>query len=109
MKKWGEMGYETGELGFPTSDEIDSNKPNFKRMNTFDKGTIYWKDGITEVVKSNRISNIVDNAQQETPIVKTIDLSKFMSKEISIERASGIAKYKKEYKSTNKKPKSRTI
>lgn len=105
MKKWGEKGYETGELGFPTSDEIDSNKPNFKRMNTFDKGTIYWKDGITEVVKSNRISNIVDNAQQETPIVKTIDLSKFMSKEISIERASGIAKYKKEYKSTNKKPK----
>lgn len=105
MKKWGEIGYETGELGFPTSDEIDSDKSNWKRMNTFDKGTIYWNDGNVEVVKGTRISKIVDNAQLETPIFKTIDLSKLMNKDISIERTNGIAKFKKEYKSTNKKPK----
>jgi len=56
MKKWGEMGYETGELGFPTSDEKDSDKSGWKRMNTFDKGAIYWNDGRIDVVKSNNNS-----------------------------------------------------
>jgi hypothetical protein len=56
MKKWGELGYETGELGFPTSDEKNSDKSGWKRMNTFDKGAIYWNDGRIEVTKSSNNS-----------------------------------------------------
>lgn len=58
MKKWGEIGYETGELGFPTSDEKDSDKAGWKRMNTFDRGTIYWTDGRTEVEKKGLMDKI---------------------------------------------------
>lgn len=58
MKKWGEMGYETGELGFPTSDEKDSDKPDWKRMNSFDRGVIYWNDGQLDVVKNSVVQGI---------------------------------------------------
>ena len=56
MKKWGETGYETGELGFPASDEMDADQSGFKRMNKFDNGNIYWIDGRTEVVKKSRVA-----------------------------------------------------
>lgn len=36
MNKWAETGYEVGELGFPTSDEKDSDR-KLKRMNTLIK------------------------------------------------------------------------
>ncbi|NRF40092.1 thiol-activated cytolysin family protein [Pedobacter foliorum] len=56
MTKWGATGYETGELGFPASDETIADKSSFKRMAKFDKGTIYWNDGRTEVVKTSRFA-----------------------------------------------------
>ena len=45
LSKWGALGWENGALGFPTSDEKDSDKAGWKRMSTFDKGIIYWNDG----------------------------------------------------------------
>lgn len=57
FRKYGELGWENGILGYPTSDEKDSDKAGWKRMNTFDKGTIYWRDGETEVVKKSIIIN----------------------------------------------------
>ena len=54
MKKWAELGYEVGVLGFPTSDEQDSDKSGWKRMNTFDKGAIYWANGQTSVERGVR-------------------------------------------------------
>lgn len=105
MKKWGELGYETGELGFPTSDEKDADKQGWKRMNTFDKGTIYWNDGRLEVVKgSTRISAISNIPNQATTSVKTIDLSKLLQKDITINRITSGTKLNKIYGATNKKP-----
>jgi hypothetical protein len=58
LSKWGELGWENGALGFPTSDEKDSDKAGWKRMSTFDKGIIYWNDGKLEVVKKKfRLDN----------------------------------------------------
>ncbi|WP_158288423.1 LGFP repeat-containing protein [Mucilaginibacter psychrotolerans] len=43
MKKWGDTGYETGPLGFPTSDETDDhNYTEYSRASHFDKGIIYY-------------------------------------------------------------------
>ncbi|KQB98863.1 hypothetical protein AQF98_21225 [Pedobacter sp. Hv1] len=68
MKKWGELGYETGELGFPTSDEKDSDQSGWKRMNSFEKGTIYWADGRTTVEKKGIMDKIkVINNTMVTP------------------------------------------
>lgn len=64
MNKWAETGYEVGELGFPTSDEKDSDRKDWKRMNTFDKGTIYWNDGNLEVVKKTKIAAVVNRSNK---------------------------------------------
>ena len=43
MKKWGDTGYETGPLGFPTSDELDDHQyTDYSRASHFDKGIIYY-------------------------------------------------------------------
>ncbi|QBS45569.1 hypothetical protein DMB37_04825 [Nocardia sp. CS682] len=39
--KWGETGWETGWLGYPTSDETKT-ADGVGRFNRFDKGVIYW-------------------------------------------------------------------
>lgn len=64
MNKWAETGYEVGELGFPTSDEKDSDRKDWKRMNIFDKGTIYWNDGNLEVVKKTKIAAVVNRSNK---------------------------------------------
>lgn len=44
--KWGSLGYESGFLGFPTTDELPC--PDGKgRFNHFQKGSIYWKPSIS--------------------------------------------------------------
>jgi LGFP repeat/Thiol-activated cytolysin len=82
MNKWGELGYETGELGFPTSDEMNSDKAGWKRMNTFDKGSIYWNNGQFEVVKNSRLGHI--NISSIEP--------KFDIKKLALYKLSGIEK-----------------
>ncbi len=76
MKKWGEISYETGELGFPTSDEKDSDKAGWRRMNTFDKGAIYWNDGRTDVVKKNIDSVIREPYKSSNYLLGTGQLTK---------------------------------
>ncbi|MDG4857137.1 hypothetical protein P8605_03030 [Streptomyces sp. T-3] len=39
LKKYGELGYERGQLGFPTSDEADQSKPVCQ---VFEHGTLYF-------------------------------------------------------------------
>lgn len=82
MKKWGELAYETGELGFPTSDEKSSDKSGWKRMNTFDKGAIYWNDGRIEVTKSNNNSPILKQTSSNDPALanKTFKTSNYVLK-----------------------------
>lgn len=75
LSKWGELGWENGELGFPTSNEKDSDKAGWKRMSTFDKGIIYWNDGKLEVVKKKFI---LDGSRK--PINEPYDTSKLISK-----------------------------
>lgn len=43
MDKWGELGYETGQMGFPTSDEMDDNNfVGYTRVSQFDNGNLYY-------------------------------------------------------------------
>ncbi len=43
MDKWAELGYETGELGFPTSDEMDDNNfVGYTRVSKFENGNLYY-------------------------------------------------------------------
>ncbi|HEX4334506.1 MAG TPA: hypothetical protein VH062_01260 [Polyangiaceae bacterium] len=48
LGRWGELGWEQGSLGYPTSDETDS--PVGGRMNTFQGGALYWSNcvGVTD-------------------------------------------------------------
>ena len=62
MNKWAETGYEVGELGFPTSDEKDSDRKNWIRMSSFDKGVIYWNNGQLDVVKKTKIVAAVNHS-----------------------------------------------
>lgn len=66
MSKWAETGYEVGELGFPTSDEKNSDRSGWKRMSAFDKGAIYWTDGKTEVVKNTTRTNVAQQIKKST-------------------------------------------
>ncbi|WP_373551254.1 hypothetical protein [Haliscomenobacter sp.] len=50
-KQYAALGWEQSPLGFPISDEIDSDRPEFKRLNRFEGGTIYWKNGETQVFR----------------------------------------------------------
>ena len=44
--KWGSLGYESGFLGFPTTDELPC--PDGKgRFNHFQNGSVYWKPSIS--------------------------------------------------------------
>jgi uncharacterized protein with LGFP repeats len=49
-EKWASLGWERSALGYPTTDEMDSDRGDFKRMNKFEKGTIYWRPDLTQVV-----------------------------------------------------------
>lgn len=49
-EKWASMGWERGALGYPTTDELASDRGDFKRMSKFEKGTIYWRPDLTQVV-----------------------------------------------------------
>lgn len=43
MNKWGTLGYETGTLGFPISDEMDDqNFVGYTRVGKFEKGNLYY-------------------------------------------------------------------
>lgn len=43
MTKWGSLGYETGALGFPISDETDDNNfVGYTRVSKFEKGNLYY-------------------------------------------------------------------
>ena len=57
--KWASMGWENSPLGFPTTDELASDKSEWARMTKFENGTIYWKQGnVTEVVMNTRFNTI---------------------------------------------------
>ncbi|MFI8664140.1 LGFP repeat-containing protein [Rhodococcus qingshengii] len=59
FQKWGELGYETGSMGYPTSDEINT-IPEFasvsQRMNWFVGGALLWDGGTNTVQVANRSS-----------------------------------------------------
>jgi hypothetical protein len=42
LKKWQEMGWEMGSLGYPTSDEMDDPGVPGGRVNTFQRGSLHW-------------------------------------------------------------------
>ncbi|MBL8892789.1 MAG: hypothetical protein JNL67_22625 [Planctomycetaceae bacterium] len=51
-ERWSDMGWETSDLGYPTSDEVDWGEG---RMNTFENGHIFWhpdKGAWEELAKS---------------------------------------------------------
>lgn len=57
--KWASMGWENSPLGFPTTDELASDKSEWARMTKFENGTIYWKQGnVMEVVMNTRFNTI---------------------------------------------------
>lgn len=44
--KWNQLGGSQGQLGYPTSDEVDT--PDGAKKSTFEHGTITWKPGDAE-------------------------------------------------------------
>lgn len=61
--KWASMGWENSPLGFPTTDELASDKSEWAKMTKFENGTIYWKQGnITEVIMNGTRFNTIPTA-----------------------------------------------
>jgi uncharacterized protein with LGFP repeats len=49
--KWNQLGGSQGQLGYPTSDEVDT--PDGLKKSTFEHGTITWKPGDAEATVTN--------------------------------------------------------
>jgi hypothetical protein len=48
--KWGELRWETGELGFPVSDEEDAGD-GWGRVSHFENGSLYWSGGAAVLIR----------------------------------------------------------